>query len=366
MLIVLAVMLLVSTSCGGASSDTDGGSSGETESSVASSGEGSATTAADVAVETTTSVVGGGSLDDPIPPGEWAGVGNVDVVVLAVNTDAADEVIAENDFNDPPAAGNRFVMWNVGLANASDEALASLGEVSFTVVGPSSVAYDAMATCGVLPGELDVFRDVFPGGSLSGNLCWEVAEADADDLVLLVDEFALIGDRVAFAAADSTTPIEVTYPTPVPPDPDGPVGTRGNPYPVGETVSVGDWEIEVTGITADATDDVMEENPYNDPPADGSQFMMVSIDATYAGSASEALEIAASFNVVGNRAVSYTFEDACGLIPDEIDSFAEVFPGGTVSGNMCWSVPSDDVDGIVMYVRKAFSFDEETQFLAVR
>ncbi|MEA2024386.1 MAG: hypothetical protein U9N79_08885 [Actinomycetota bacterium] len=327
----------------------------------------SSTTTTTVAPTTTTTVAQAeGTLEDPVRPGVWAGVGDVDVVVLAVDVEATDAILAENEFNDAPAAGSRFVMWRVAVANAGEDVVLSLGEVSFSVVGPSAVAYDMYAGCGVVPDELDMFRDVFPGGSLEGNICWEVTDDDADALVLLADEFSVDGERTVFAAADSAVPASVEHPTPATPDPDGPIGSRGNPHPLGETVGIGDWDVTVSGVVADATDAVLAENEFNDPPADGHQFMTVGITATYTGTDSDTLGFSVLFKAVGPLAVSYATDDSCGVIPDELDSYSEVFPGGQLSGNVCWSVRSDEVDDVVMYLEDALSFEVSRLFLALR
>jgi hypothetical protein len=324
------------------------------------------TTSTTEAATTTTVTQSDGTFDDPVPAGEWHRVGDVDIVVLAVDTDATDEVLAASQFNSEPEPGNRFVTWRVGVTNAGGESMSAVGEVLFSVVGPSAVAYDAGADCGVVPDGLDRFRDVFPGGSLEGNLCWEVSDDDAGSLVFLAEGFAIFSDQVVFAAAESDEALAVDFPVPAAPDPDGPPGSRGNPYPVGETVTVGDWEMVVTGLTEDAIDAVHGENPFNDEPAEGRQFLMVELEATYTGENSDSLVSSAEFNVVGPTAVAYTFEDSCGIIPDELDVWADVFPGGTVSGNLCWSVRTEDVDELVLYSQESFDFDDEVAFFALR
>lgn len=315
---------------------------------------------------TTTEARADGTLDDPVPPGTWARIGAVDAVVLANIPNASDVVLAESEFNESPAPGNRFVIWRVAVAKAGEDATPLLSELSFSVVGPSAVAYDSSAYCGVIPDEFDQFRDVFPGGTVEGNLCWEVAEDDADDLLLLVDEFGTSSDRVVFAAAGTDVPLDVDYPPPATPTADGPVGSRGNPHPFGTPVPIGEWDIEVTAVIEDATAEVLVENSFNEAPADGRQFAIVGIEATYRGDESDILFASTSFNVVGPLAVSYTGEDACGVIPGELDAFADVFPGGTIAGNLCWSVKSEDIDGLVFYTQETFAFDGEPAFLGLR
>ena len=306
-------------------------------------------------------------MDDPVPAGSWANVGTVDVAVLSVIPDASDEILAENQFNEEPDVGTQFVMWQIAIVNQSDSENAALSDVSLSVVGTSAVASESVDSyCGVLPDPLDVFRDLFPGASLVGNVCWQVAVDDVDSLVLLADEFSFLGDRVVFDAAKPGESFDVEYPAPVPPDPDGPAGSRGTPLDIGDSVTVGDWEIVFTGVDLDATDSILEENTFNEPPAEGKQFVMVGVDASYVGEASDTLGFSVSFNAVGARGVSYTFEDTCGVIPDDINSFAEVFNGGVVSGNMCWSVFSDDTDQLVAYVSESFSFDNDKIFVGLR
>lgn len=38
--------------------------------------------------------------------------------------------------------------------------------------------------------------------------------------------------------------------------------------------------------------------------------------------------------------------DYCGVMPDSLDDTGETFPGGSVSGNVCVSVESDQVEGL--------------------
>ena len=52
---------------------------------------------------------------------------------------------------------------------------------------------------------------------------------------------------------------------------------------------------------------------------------------------------------------------ACGVIPDNIDDSGETFPGGTITGNVCWSIQSTDAASLVMIVEESFNFDDDTR-----
>ncbi len=344
---------------------TVAGSSTSAVPGVSDTGGGPTTTAAGVKPTTTTAVARSvGTFDDPVAAGEWTEVGDVEVVVVAVNQDAADLVLEENLYNDPPAPGNRFVLWQIVIANMSDTELAAFGAVSFSVVGDSAVAYAAFdATCGVVPDSLDTFRTLFPGGSLAGSLCWEVAEQDVASLKLIVDEFAFSGARTVIAQPGVGETFEVTYPAPVLPDTTGAPGSRGNPLAIGDTVGIGDWEITITGFNPDATASVLAENQFNDPPADGHKFVTVGVSAEYVGQDSDSLFAGVDFGAVGDLAVSLTSEEYCGVIPNGLDTFSEAFPGGVVAGDLCWEVDERDIGSLLVYMSESFSFDSVKVFV---
>ena len=104
----------------------------------------------------------------------------------------------------------------------------------------------------------------------------------------------------------------------------------------------------------------------NDPPAEGRRFVMVGLAATYRGDESESVLLGLSMSAVGQSSVAYRgFEDSCGVIPDGIMEFNEVFPGGTQTGNVCWQVDAKDVDSLVLIVEESFSFDDTRVFMAL-
>lgn len=157
-------------------------------------------------------------------------------------------------------------------------------------------------------------------------------------------------DVVAKDCEIVSRPPKSTKPTPTP-TPKPPVGsTLTNPYPFGATVPVGaGWSMRVVSITPNATDAVLARNQFNDPPAAGNQFFIARVSATFNGTGSDSFDASFRLRAVGAAAVSYsTFENSCGVIPDEI-SDADVFPGGTIEGNVCWAIRSSDADSLVMY-----------------
>lgn len=148
-------------------------------------------------------------------------------------------------------------------------------------------------------------------------------------------------------------PTEVAEPTEAP-EPE--FGTRDNPIPTGESATIADWEIKVIGTTPDA----------NQAVAEGNQFFIARIEATYVGEESGDFWIDISLSSVDDGGVVYDGLDAsCGVIPDNISDRGEAFPGATIQGNTCWSVQSQGVDSLVMIVEPLFSWDGERLFFAL-
>jgi uncharacterized coiled-coil protein SlyX len=140
----------------------------------------------------------------------------------------------------------------------------------------------------------------------------------------------------------------------------GPAGSFANPIPFGDEASLpGDWTVKVVDVIPDATDQVLTENQFNDPPADGHQFFIVRISMTNKSAESASYRSIVSFSVVGKSAVAYQGFDAyCGVIPDELPD-AEVFPGGTIEGNVCWSIKTGDAKSLVMFADSYVTFNDK-------
>ena len=106
----------------------------------------------------------------------------------APNANAAVE--AANEFNEPPPPGKQYAVATVNAAFGGPADKATLlGAVFFKAVGPRGLAYDSTDCVVVLADDIDIFRDVFAGGSLSGDVCFVVDAADAVGLVLYAETY---------------------------------------------------------------------------------------------------------------------------------------------------------------------------------
>jgi RTX calcium-binding nonapeptide repeat (4 copies) len=181
----------------------------------------------------------------------------------------------------------------------------------------------------------DGYRDwVFCGGGRS-----DVAIIDAKDVLYTFQCEDVEGGQGGGGGGGVVTP-----------PPPQPGTTRDNPIPIGTAATLSDgWRISVVAVTPDATQAVLAENQFNDPPVSGKQFFLVTVTATYTAAGSSSFDGFFRLRAVGPSAVSYaTFTDSCGVIPNDISN-AETFTGGTITGNVCWQVLTSDASGLVMY-----------------
>ena len=183
------------------------------------------------------------------------------------------------------------------------------------------------------------------------------------------------------ATSTQTSPPEATN-TPIPtatleptstPDPTatpGRVGvSRNHPIPFGQSPGPPDsneFILVVTDVIEDATQLVLDENSFNYPPLEGYQFFIVRVKVHNVGTEAQTFDASYRLRAVGESSVEYSqFSESCGTIPDEFDSYRDVFDGGELSGNICFSVKASDVGTLVLYDDGEAFLDSERIFYAL-
>jgi hypothetical protein len=137
---------------------------------------------------------------DPVAVGGTTDLGGWEVMVVTVDDDAADTILSENQFNDPPRPGYRYVLVELAARRTARTAGSFAAEVGAKPVGAARrLAYEGLAgSCGVIPDPISNRVETPPGSVATGTLCWQVAEEDLPSLVLILSEFAT-GDRAQLA-----------------------------------------------------------------------------------------------------------------------------------------------------------------------
>ena len=142
-------------------------------------------------------------------------------------------------------------------------------------------------------------------------------------------------------------------------------GTREDPYPIGSTVASDEWSIVINSVTLAANDAVAAANQFNEPPADGSEYILVNYSATYVGDNPDG-EMAAFVSVeyVTSDGTTVNGIETLAVAPDAIDTFSTLYTGGTVTGNAAFAVPSATAGEGVLAIRPGMIADKA--FVAVQ
>jgi hypothetical protein len=97
--------------------------------------------------------------------------------VNSFNANADADVAAENQFNDPPPAGSHYALVNVELTyNGVQGKDSSYWFGQAAVLGTKNVPHTESDVSCVAPNELERSKEVFKGGTISGNMCIALPE----------------------------------------------------------------------------------------------------------------------------------------------------------------------------------------------
>jgi hypothetical protein len=154
----------------------------------------------------------------------------------------------------------------------------------------------------------------------------------------------------ATQATDEVTTVETT-PTDsgeVAGSPVGATGDRAGPVPAGVVADIGGgWRLQILNVNADAAAVIAAENSFNEPPAAGSTFTMITLALGYFGLDDPKSSFETTISAVGSANVELPAN--CGVIPQELDIFGEIFTGGVVTGNVCFVTTPADATSLQLY-----------------
>lgn len=163
-------------------------------------------------------------------------------------------------------------------------------------------------------------------------------------------------------AATTQPPTTTTPPTTVPPTTAAPqTGTRDNPIPLATFVEVGDgWSMRVNSANLDATQLILGDNQFTDPPAEGNVYVIVNITARYDG-ADASSNAGVQVNLLGtgtNAAIDQAYTSPPG---ERYNSSVELFQGGETTGEIVFEVSPADLGSLVAIGQAYFAFDDDSR-----
>ena len=124
-------------------------------------------------------------------------------------------------------------------------------------------------------------------------------------------------------------------------EPAAEAGTRENPYPIGSVIESDDWRVVINSVTLAATDTILAEELYNEPPTEGSEYILVNYSATYLGADPNGqIPAFISIEYVTVDGTTVNEFDKMIFAPEPIDTMSTLYTDGTATGNTAIEVPS--------------------------
>ena len=251
-------------------------------------------------------------------------------------------------YGPPPKPGNRYVMAGirVQVVGGSFEAASRIDVMQFAMLGSSGVLFEWQDYCFAFPNPLEV--SMFQGAVYEGNLCFEIP-TDEEDLMIRY-EGSGYASGVAWLRVAQPSVIESlqNVSDTLIQDPSKPVGAwRSHPFPSGATWHTANGlDIVVDSVDPDAWDVILAENEFNDPPASGNRYLMITVNVTNKLGGSTPVDVSKyDFDIVGSSGLYRGFNFRCGVLPDELEAI--LYIGGSTRGNTCFEVGENETGFIL-------------------
>jgi hypothetical protein len=302
----------------------------------------------------------GFSRSYPYPRSEIASVPNWDVQILEVKRgeEAWKDLKAANMFNEVAPEGMEYILVKLHVKSKyTDADEHSIDGCSFDVTGNHLILYTCSMAMVVEP-EPQLDARLFTGGEAEGWSAYLVAQGEGNLLLVVHEIFSFDESDIRYIALDEGATISISpelsniKPTDLGKE-------RSNPAPRAETIITKGWEVSVIDEVRgnEAWKMVKEANQFNDPPAEGMEYIAVKVHVRYIGTEDKAENIDESFfTATGGANVLY---DRPSVVDPEPSLDVYLYPGGEYEG---WIVvqAAKGEGNLMLVIEKTFSFDENT------
>jgi hypothetical protein len=361
--LILSVVIVVSLACGGTSTvnptspaTTQAGESSPSENQPqpTSPPQPTNTPKPTPIPPTPTPVPVGMGRSNPFPKTDLVNAPNWDIqVVDIVRGDAAWQAIqSANQFNDPAPDGMEYLLVKIhAKCTYADSDEHSIGGSDFDVTGDHLTRYSQTYVVDPDPAlDAQLYKD----GETEGWVSFAVAQGEGS-LILIFNELMSFDDNSSrFIALDEGASVIV------PPELSGIVPTnlgiaRSAPAPYGDTIVTEDWQINFLEIVRGeaAWTMVQAANQFNDPPADGMEYVALRVHAKYIGTEDKAEQIDDYyFKTTGSANIVY---DIPSVVDPEPALSAYLYPGGETEGWVALQVGQGETS-IMAIFEPLFSF----------
>ncbi|MEV8339207.1 DUF4352 domain-containing protein [Leucobacter sp. NPDC077196] len=119
------------------------------------------------------------------------------------------------------------------------------------------------------------------------------------------------------------------------------VGSRSNPASIGSAVTDGDWSVTIDSVNL-AANDIMTANEFNELPAEGNVYILVTGTVTYNGTedAGENYYGIIDYVTADGNTISQSYVDTSGSGIPDYTIMDPLYPGASHTGALAFEVPA--------------------------
>jgi hypothetical protein len=134
-------------------------------------------------------------------------------------------------------------------------------------------------------------------------------------------------------------------------------GSQQHPFPLGAPGTLADgWQVLVTGVTPDAWTGIHDSIPSTIAPASDQRDYEIRVQATFLGQGTGVFSGTRLALLSGAKTTYDQINNACGTVPDMVPPNL-MTPGGSVRGNVCFTVRASDVGSLVLFDNQSTASD---------
>lgn len=282
-------------------------------------------------------------------------------------SDALAIALNANQFNTEPAEGKEYLLarFKIRALSSENDAKIDINNSSFTLVSEDGNAYDSFTT---ISGIQPTLREMYAGGSQEGYACFEVNKDDKYPSIVFLER----NNNGIWFSTDPDAKLEegsiVYVPAESIPTPDATnaaLGSRLNPYSIGETATFDGTETLFDTYKAriklkkvirgdSAMDIIANANNLNALPADDQEYLLAKFEIDALESLENAkIEIsAANFELVSGDGIKYdTLVTVAGLEP----RLTTMYPGNKQEGYAYFIVSKKDKHPKIVFLERDFN-----------
>lgn len=147
-----------------------------------------------------------------------------------------------------------------------------------------------------------------------------------------------------------------------------PAADKSKPIALGTAVEVAKgWTVAVVSAETNADATLKKANEFNKPEA-GKQFVTVKVSVSNKSDKPDEALTNVKLSLLPGSGVAVDSTFSCVGLPDKFDSMAQLQPGATLTGNLCFQVKKEDVDTVLLLAEPQFTLDKvkDQKFFAIK